>query len=59
MHWLIVALIFCAVPFWRIVKRSGMNPALSLLWLVPVANIIFLWVFAFVEWPALKQEVAR
>jgi len=36
-----------------------MNPALSLLWLVPVANIIFLWVFAFVEWPALKQEVAR
>lgn len=58
MRWLIVALVFCLVPLWRIVKRSGMNPILSLLWLLPVANIIFLWVFAYAEWPALRRETA-
>jgi hypothetical protein len=32
-----------------------MHPALSLLWFIPLVNIIFLWVFAFAEWPALKR----
>jgi hypothetical protein len=58
MRWLVVVLVFCLVPLWKIVKRTGMNPVLSLLWLVPGANIVFLWVFAFAEWPALKREAA-
>ena len=37
-------------------KRSGMHPALSLLLFTPLANLIFLWVFAFAEWPALRQQ---
>ncbi len=56
MHWLIVAAVFLVIPAWRIVKRVGMNPALSLLLLVPLANVICLWIFAFSEWPALKQD---
>jgi len=32
------------------VKRTGLPPALSLLGFVPVANVIFIWVFAFMEW---------
>ncbi len=59
MHWLLFALLFCMVPAWRIVKRTGMNPALSLLMLVPLANIVFLWLFAFAEWPAVKQEAPK
>jgi O-antigen ligase len=53
---LVLALV--GVPLWRIVRRTGLPPALSLLAFVPVANVIFIWVFAFMEWPALKQTSA-
>jgi hypothetical protein len=52
-HWLII-LIYVAiivVPCWRIVSKAGYPGALSLLALVPLVNIILLWVFAFVRWP--------
>jgi hypothetical protein len=52
----IAFLVIAGIPFWRIVKRTGMHRALSLLWFVPLVNVIFLWVFAFAEWPALKQK---
>jgi O-antigen ligase len=55
---LLIVLILVGVPLWRIVKRTGLPPALSLLALVPVVNIIFVWVFAFIDWPALKQNPA-
>jgi O-antigen ligase len=55
---LILFLVLLGVPFWRIVKRTGLPPALSLLCFVPVVNVIFVWVFAFMEWPALKQPSA-
>jgi hypothetical protein len=51
----VFALVLLGVPLWRIVKRTGLPPVLSLLAFVPVANVIFVWVFAFMEWPALKQ----
>jgi hypothetical protein len=43
------ALALVGVPLWRIVKRTGLPPALSLLGFVPVANIVFVWVFAFMN----------
>jgi hypothetical protein len=52
-HWLIliiVAAFFC-VPVGRVLSRVGMNPWLSLLAMVPLVNVICLWVFAFVAWP--------
>ncbi len=52
---LLLLLVLFGVPLWRIVKRTGLPPALSLLGFVPVANVIFIWVFAFMDWPALKQ----
>ncbi len=57
-HWVIVCLLLAVlgVPLWRIVKRTGMPAALSLLWFVPVANLVFLWVFAFARWPAVEQQ---
>jgi len=39
------------VPCWRIVGKAGYSGALSLLVLVPLVNIILLWVFAFSKWP--------
>jgi hypothetical protein len=39
------------VPCWRIVKRAGFNGAWSLVALVPLFNVIFLWVFSLLRWP--------
>jgi len=55
----LLALVVLGVPLWRIVKRTGLPPALSLLGFVPVANVVFIWVFAFMEWPALKPNPRR
>ena len=59
MRWLVVAAIFLLIPAWRIVKRSGLHPALSLLLLLPVVNIVALWLFAFANWPALKPPTSQ
>lgn len=50
--WLIISLLIVVVPMWRITSRAGFPAVLSLLVIVPVANLIFLWVLAFAEWPA-------
>jgi hypothetical protein len=55
-HWLIV-IFWCAifiVPAWRIASRAGFPGALSLLIVIPIVNIVLLWVFAFVKWPREK-----
>ncbi len=57
-HWLIL---FCwsaiiIVPAWRIVSKAGYSGALSFLLLIPLVNIILLWVFAFVKWPIEKSS---
>lgn len=57
-HWLIL-LIWLGVfvyPLWRIVSKAGFPGALALLAFVPILNLIMLWVFAFVEWPAQKAK---
>lgn len=38
-------------PMWRIVSKAGYSGAWSLLALVPVLNLLLLWVFAFSRWP--------
>ncbi|PZQ77785.1 MAG: hypothetical protein DI563_02570 [Variovorax paradoxus] len=53
-HW-IVALFWVAVfiiPGWRIVSKAGFHGGWSLLLLVPLLNVVAIWVFAFVRWPA-------
>jgi hypothetical protein len=42
------------IPAWRIVQKAGFPGALSLLLLIPLVNIIMVWVFAFVRWPNQK-----
>jgi hypothetical protein len=56
-HWLIVIIWLAAflVPAWRIVSKAGFSGALSLLLLIPLVNIIFIWIFAFVKWPVEKS----
>lgn len=56
-HWLFVSALIalCLWPMWRILKRAGCPPALSLLGLFPLGALIGLWVFAFTRWPAEDQ----
>jgi hypothetical protein len=55
--WMIVAIIM-VVPLWRLCRRVGHSPWLSLLMLIPVANIILLYVIAFGAWPSQRGGAA-
>ena len=55
-QWLIAAAILFVVPFWKIIKRAGLKPALALLALIPGGMLVLLWVIAFAKWPAFIQE---
>jgi hypothetical protein len=43
------------VPVWKIVSKAGYSGAWSLLALIPLLNIIMLWVFAFARWPNAEE----
>lgn len=48
---LIVLWALVLAPIWRILRRLGYNPWLSLLTLVPIVNLIALWRLAYARWP--------
>ena len=50
---LIIPAVFAA----KILKKAGFAGWLSLLILAPIANIICLWVFAFIEWPVENRSL--
>ena len=53
---ILVIVLVMVVPYWKIFKKAGFAPALSLLMLVPMLNFIMLFFLAFAEWPALKRS---
>lgn len=53
LYW-IVAVAIAVVPFWRICKRVGHSPWLSLLIAIPLLNIFFIYFLAFSQWPSLR-----
>jgi predicted PurR-regulated permease PerM len=55
-HWIIYLLVIAVFiyPIWRILSRIGLPGALALLFVVPLVNLIFLWVVAFIAWPRDK-----
>jgi hypothetical protein len=54
----IVVLLFSLLIWFMIIRRTGMNPWLCLLMLVPIANLIVLIVLAFSEWPVQREVKA-
>ena len=53
---LLFVILLNVLPFWKICTKAGFPGALSLLMLVPIANIVFLFYIAFAEWPALRNS---
>jgi hypothetical protein len=43
------------IPYWRIFKRAGFPPALSLLMLVPLVNLVVLYFLGFARWPGFED----
>ena len=49
----LIAALLVVVPLWRICARAGFSSWWALLGMVPVVNIVMLWVFAYAKWPAV------
>lgn len=55
--WIVVVSIVLLMPLWRIHKRAGLHPALSLLVLIPYAGMfICSLVLAISRWPAVERQ---
>lgn len=57
-HWLLFAAMIAAFlyPIGRILSRVGFSPFWSILAVIPVANLIALWLLAFIEWPPAERK---
>ena len=54
---LILSFLFIIItPFWVIFSKAGLSRWLSFFMVLPVFNIIFLYILAFSKWPALKRK---
>jgi hypothetical protein len=55
-EWLIIATLVI-IPAWRILRKAGFIPALSLVLIVPILGWFCVTiVLAFVQWPALTRR---
>jgi hypothetical protein len=54
LHMLVLGLILI-IPFWQLFSKAGYSGWWSLLMMVPVVNVIALYLLAFSNWPALKK----
>jgi hypothetical protein len=52
----LVVSLFVIIPFWRIFSKAGYHPALSILTVVPIINLITIYYIAFSEWPIHKTK---
>uniref|UniRef100_A0A7V4XRA7 Uncharacterized protein n=1 Tax=Acidobacterium capsulatum TaxID=33075 RepID=A0A7V4XRA7_9BACT len=56
----LVSVVITIIPYWKIFTKAGFSPWLSLLVLLPIANIVILYVVAFSEWnirPATPSSI--
>ena len=51
----LIPVIILMIPMWRIFARTGMGGALSLLMLIPLVNLVMLYVLAFSDWPIERE----
>jgi amino acid transporter len=64
LHWVVVLVFYLIVylvvgmPVARILRRVGYSGWWSILSVIPLANLIGLWVLAFVGWP-IDRPISR
>ncbi|MBS4050157.1 MAG: hypothetical protein KGZ69_03020 [Methylomonas sp.] len=52
-------ILFCLWLGYRIIQKAGFDGRWTLVLLVPVVNIIMIWIFAFSRWPNLKPGIEQ
>ncbi len=55
---MIIGLAIIIIPFWFICKKAGFSPWLSLLNIIPLGNLILIYVLAFADWKVMPTEQA-
>jgi uncharacterized membrane protein YhaH (DUF805 family) len=57
-HLILGLLVFVLVliPVIKIIRKAGYSGWWVLLWFIPIGNIVALWIFAFADWPALRER---
>jgi uncharacterized membrane protein len=56
---ILIGLAIILVPCWFICKKAGFSPWLSLLNIIPLGNLVLLYILAFGEWKVVPvQQVA-
>jgi predicted ABC-type exoprotein transport system permease subunit len=56
---LTIVMLILVVPTAKILRRIGYSRAWALLWLIPIVNIIALWVLASAKWPRDHEDTAK
>lgn len=61
--WQVVAVVVYAaiivLPFWKITAKAGYNSWLSLLVIIPIVNLIYIYFLAFSNWPSFRNDIQR
>jgi hypothetical protein len=55
---ILVCLAIVIIPFWFICKKAGFSPWLSLLNIVPLGNLVLIYVIAFSDWRVIPAPQA-
>jgi hypothetical protein len=50
---IILGIVVVGIPAAQILRRVGYNPWWGVVAVIPLVNIVALWVFAFTDWPRL------
>ena len=53
---LILSALYSVFVCGAIAKKAGFSRSFGLLMLVPLVNIVFIWIFAFIRWPAVDES---
>ncbi len=51
--------LFCLWLGYRILQKAGFDGRWALVLLIPIVNIVMIWVFAFSRWPNLTGNVEQ
>ena len=54
---IVVYAVIVVVPVWKITTKAGHSGWLSLLMIIPVVNVLYLYFLGFSNWPSLRKDV--
>ena len=54
--WMLLISAIIVLPFFRICTKAGYSGWLSLLVLIPIVNMVFVYFLGFSEWPSLRGD---